>query len=206
MEIKNITNDNFRKYGRIVTGIDFSAMLDVMSKKEIPSDVFYTPSDADLEACPEYSVIAERCFGGMPIQIGYCTGDNYKLNALEYHRNSEYNIAATDMILLVGLLSDVEDDFTYDTSKVEAFRVPKGMMVQMYETTLHYAPCTAQEGGFQAIVVLSKDTNTEFTLKDVITPEDKLLAARNKWLIGHKDAGLPDGSFIGLKGENISIK
>lgn len=205
MQIKQVTDPSFKKYGKIITGIDFSPMLEVMAGKKIPSDVFYTPSDLELEACPEYSVIVERCFGGIPTQVGYCTGDNYKLNALEYHRNCEFNIAATDMIILIGMLQDVEDDFTYDTSKVEAFKVPKGMMVQMYETTLHYAPCTAAEGGFQAIVILPRDCNTDLKIKEFITPEDKLLFARDKWLIGHAEAGLPSGSWIGLKGTNISI-
>jgi len=27
----------------------------------------------------------------------------------------------------------------------------------------------------------------------------------NKWLIGHEEGGLPEGSFIGLKGENIEV-
>ena len=36
--------------------------------------------------------------------------------------------------------------------------------------------------------------------------EDALLAAKNKWLIGHPEGGLPDGSYIGLTGENLEIK
>lgn len=55
----------------------------------------------------------------MPIQIGYCNGHNSKLNALEYHRDSEINIAATDMILMLGLLTDVNDDYIYDTANVK---------------------------------------------------------------------------------------
>ena len=59
----------------------------------------------------------------MPVQIGYCNGHNSKLNAVEYHRSSEINVAATDAILILGLLADVAEDFTYDTSKMEAFLV-----------------------------------------------------------------------------------
>jgi hypothetical protein len=33
-----------------------------------------------------------------------------------------------------------------------------------------------------------------------------LLAAKNKWLIGHPEGGLPEGSYIGLTGENLEIK
>ena len=47
--------------------------------------------------------------------IGYCNGKNRKLNALEYHRSSEVNVAVTDMILLTGMEQDIGEDFTYDT-------------------------------------------------------------------------------------------
>ena len=42
-------------------------------------------------------------------------------------------------------------------------------------------------------------------LFDSLSGEEKLLAAVNKWLIGHEEGGLPEGSFIGLKGENIEV-
>ena len=43
----------------------------------------------------------------MPIQIGYCNGNNNKLNGLEYHRDSEINIAVTDMVLMIGMEQDL---------------------------------------------------------------------------------------------------
>ena len=158
----------------------------------------------------------------MPIQIGYCNGHNSKLNALEYHRDSEINIAATDMILMLGLLTDVNDDYTYDTSNVKAFRVPAGTAVEVYSTTLHYAPCGIDGKGFQVAVVLPKGTNYPLKSKHIRIDnktastsnkntgssninEDALLAAVNKWLIGHAEGGLDDSAYIGLKGENIEI-
>ena len=62
------------------------------------------------------------------------------LNALEYHRSSEANVAATDVILLLGQQSDITDDFKYDTAQLEAFFVPAGTAVELYATTLHYTP------------------------------------------------------------------
>ena len=136
--------------------------------------------------------------------IGYCNGDNHKLNALEYHRSSEVNIAVTDMILLLGAQQDIQADYTYETSLVEAFFVPAGTAVEMYATTLHYAPCTAAEGGFRCVVILPAGTNTELTFPIGESGEDRLITAKNKWLIAHSEAGL-EGAFCGLKGENISI-
>jgi len=147
----------------------------------------------------------------MPIQIGYCNGHNAKLNALEYHRDSELNIAATDAVLLLGLLADVEEDFTYDTSKVEAFLLPAGCGVEIFATSMHYAPCALDGKGFQVAIVLPKGTN--YDLKDAhakvagdkVNNEDALLTAVNKWLIGHPEGGLDEGTFLGLKGKNLDV-
>lgn len=206
MVIKSVLDKDFKKYGKVVTGIDCKELLDVLATKSMPKDaVVYVAGDADLEATKTAKEFEECFFGGLPIQVGYCNGNNNKLNAVEYHRCSEINIALYDMILLIGDQRDIEDDFTYDTSKIEAFKVPAGVAVEMYGTTLHYAPCTAQGEGFRGIVILPKGTNADikdFTFK---TPEDKLLAAENKWLIAHKDGGCGDKAFIGLKGENVTI-
>ena len=99
---------------------------------------------------------------------------------------------------------DVEPDHTYDTSKIEAFLVPAGTGIEVYATTLHYAPCHVNEGGFQCVVVLPKGTNTELTFPTEKTGEDSLMTAKNKWLIAHEDAKI-EGAFNGLKGENITI-
>ena len=101
---------------------------------------------------------------------------------------------------------EVEDDYTLDTSKVKAFFVPAGTMIEVYATTLHYAPCQTSDKGFRCVVVLPEGTNGELSHKpENKSGEEKLLAAVNKWLIGHAEGGLPEGSFIGLKGENTEV-
>lgn len=141
MEIKKVTDPAFRKYGKIVQGIDFSGLVEALNAKTpLPEEVVYEPSAADLEALPVFAELQTKTYGELPIQIGYCNGKNYLLNALEYHRSSEINVAGTDAILLVGAQQDITDDFTYDTSLVEAFLLPKGTAVEIYATTLHYAP------------------------------------------------------------------
>ena len=206
MKIYNVTDKEFRKYGRVVDNVDFSEFVKVLGEVEIPQDVVYEPSVKELEALPVYQELQTVTYGEMPIQIGYCIGNNYKLNAVEYHRSSEINVAATDAILLLGSQQDITEDFTYDTSKIEAFKVPAGTAVEVYATTLHYAPCNADEKGFLVGIVLPRDTNLPLDEKHVAGSEDKLLTARNKWLIGHAEGGLPEGSHIGLVGENICIK
>ena len=203
MKIQNVTDASFRKYGKIITEYSFEKILKEMEHTPLPKDVVYVPSVEELEVLPEAAEICKKGFGGLPIQIGYCNGDNHKLNALEYHRSSEVNIAATDMILLLGKREDVEDDFTYDTSKVEGFFVPKGTAIEVYATTLHYAPCGVDGHGFKCVVVLPKGTNLD-VVNTHATAEDRLLAASNKWLIAHEDAHI-DGVFNGLRGDNITV-
>ena len=204
MEIQKITDASFKKYGRILEGYTIDRILKEMEHTPLPKEVIYVPSVEEMEALPEAEAFQNRAYGGLPIQIGYCNGDNNKLNALEYHRSSEINIAVTDMILLLGSQQDVKEDFTYDTSLVEAFYIPAGTVVEMYATTLHYAPCTAVEGGFRCVVVLPAGTNTELTFPIEENGEDKLITAKNKWLIAHEEAGI-EGAFCGLQGENITL-
>ena len=204
MEIFSVRDEKFRKYGKVWDNIESTKLLIGMEHTPLPEDVIYVPSVEELEAVPEAQAFQNRVFGGLPIQIGYCNGNNHKLNAVEYHRNSEINIAVTDMILLLGWLPDVTDEFTYDTSKIEAFMVPAGTVVEMYETTLHYAPCNAAEGGFKCIVILPKITNTDIDFALATEGEDTLMTAKNKWLIAHEDAAI-EGAFNGLRGENISL-
>ncbi len=206
MEIKKITDPAFRKYGRVVQGIDFSGLIkEILDKTPLPEGVAYEPSIECLEATAAAKELQKKTYGELDIQVGYCNGHNYKLNAVEYHRNSEINIAATDAILILGMQQDITDDFKYDTAKMEAFLVPAGTAVEVYATSLHYAPCSANDGGFKVGIVLPKGTN--FPLDDKHEGwEDKLITAKNKWLIGHEEGGLDEGSFIGLVGKNLDIR
>ena len=204
MKIKKVTDPEFSRYGRVIDGYDFSKLIKAMEHTPLPEDVIYEPSIEELEATNVAIDLKMRVYGELPIQIGYCNGHNKKLNAVEYHRNSEINVAVTDLVLLIGHQQDIEKDFTYDTSKVEAFLVPAGTGIEVYATTLHYAPCHVNEAGFQCVVVLPKGTNTELTFDTAAEGEDKLLTAKNKWLIAHEEAAI-EGAFNGLKGENVGI-
>ena len=206
MNILSVNSPEFKAYGKVIDNVNLAPLVEALKKTEVPEGVVYEPSVAELEATASYKELTEVTYGCMPIQIGYCNGHNNKLNALEYHRDSEINVAATDAILLLGLQSEIEDDFTYDTAKVKAFFLPAGTAVEVYATTLHYAPCGVEGNGFQVAIVLPKGTNYDLpATKLKAEGEDKLITAVNKWLIGHPEGGLAEGSFLGLKGENITL-
>lgn len=205
MEIKKITDPAFRKYGRIVQGIDFSDLVEAIKKETpLPEGVAYEPSIEVLEKTAAAKALQKRTYGELPVQVGYCNGHNDKLNAVEYHRSSEVNVAATDAVLIVGMQQDITDDFTYDTSLMEAFLVPAGTAVEIYATTLHYAPCSADEDGFKVGIVLPAGTNCPLE-EGHDGWEDALITAKNKWLIGHAEGGLSAGAHIGLIGENLNV-
>ena len=145
--------------------------------------------------------ISEHCYGGMPVQLGWCNGHNTKLNCLEYHRDSEFNLGTEDFILLLARQDEIENG-VLDTARVKAFRVPAGVLVEVYATSLHYAPINAG-GKFRCVVVLPKGTNTELTFKPDPAGESRLLTHTNKWLLAHAEAPeAKNGAVVALKGEN----
>lgn len=205
MQIQHVTDASFSKYGRVLLDYPVEKLIEAMKKTEMPDDVVYVPSVKELEDLDEVKKWVQSFGGGLDWQVGYCNGHNQKLNALEYHRSSEINVAVTDLILLIGMEKDITSDLIYDTALVEAFLIPAGTMIEVYATTLHYAPCGVEGKGFQCVVGLPKGTNTDLEETFESAGEDRLLFAKNKWLIGHPQGGLPKAAWIGLQGENITI-
>ncbi len=205
MTIYEVTDKRFAKYGRIVKNVDFTELVQTLeTKTPLPEGVEYVPGCEALEALPVYKELLNKTYGELPIQIGYCNGHNELLNAVEYHRSSEINVAATDAILMLGSQQDITEDFKYDTALIEAFLVPKGTAVELYATTLHYAPCGVKGEGFKVAVVLPAGTNLPLEVAHE-GGEDCLITAKNKWLIGHAEGGLDAGAHIGLVGRNLNI-
>lgn len=207
--MKSVFDKEFAVYGKVVEGYDFAPLLKALRENSgKPADcTIYVPSDPALEALAAYRLLSDHLFGGMPVQIGYCNGHNRKLNCLEYHRNSELNITDDGVVFLVAPLWKMRGG-RLDTGEVEAFAAPAKTAVLLYETTLHYAPVTAPGGeGFRVAVVLPRGTNTERPAAGPQLCEDRLLYARNKWLIAHPDSDeAKNGAFAGLTGDNITIE
>ena len=99
MIIHEVTEECFKKYGKVIDSIDLTELVSTMQTVEIPADVVYEPSISALEKLKCATELQQKTYGELPIQIGWCIGNNHKLNAVEYHRCSEVNIAATDAIL-----------------------------------------------------------------------------------------------------------
>lgn len=208
MKIHSVFDPAFKRYGQVVEGLPdtVSELLEALQKTPLPEGTGYVPEEPLLQELPAAVEISEHCYGGMPVQLGWCNGHNTRLNCLEYHRDSEFNLGTEDFILLLAKQEEISEG-TLDTSLVRAFRVPAGTLVEVYATTLHYAPCHVDaDKGFRVLVALPKGTNTEKPDITPLTAEDKMLWACNKWLLAHPDSNeAKAGAYMGLSGENIRI-
>jgi hypothetical protein len=202
-----VTDARFCKYGSVVKGFDCTQLLEKMKETPLPDGVIYIASVPELEKLSFFLQLTEREFGGMPIQLGFCNGNNHKLNAAEYHRTSEVDVAATDLIMILGMRQDIStNNYTYDTSYMDVFHIPAGTMVELYATTLHYAPCNYKTP-FRCAVALPRGTGEPLKEPRSKEYEDALLFATNKWVIGHPESDIgQSGGFVGLIGENPTIE
>lgn len=207
LKLYNVKDPEFKEYGQVLSGYKLEPFLESLSATPLGDGVEYVASHKPLESGGIFAELQDRYYGGMPIQIGYCNGVNSKLNCLEYHRDSEVDIAGTDCILLLARQQDIRDG-KLDTSSVKAFLQPAGTAVELFATALHYAPCSASKGeGFRVAVVLPLGTNTEKPDFKAQNYEDTLMTAKNKWLLAHPDSSeAKSGAVVALTGENIDLE
>lgn len=206
MKIYSVYAQEFKPYGKILQNYDTQSLISAMRTIPMPeSGTAYQPSIPVLEESGILDAMQNRAYGGQLVQIGMCWGYNTKLNCLEYHRDSEINVGEQDFVLLLAKEDEIEDG-KLDTAKVKAFRVPAGAVVEVYGTTLHYAPCQLTADGFRVAVVLPKGTNEAKPVFTAGNEEDTWLTARNKWLLAHPESNeAKSGAHIGLTGKNIDI-
>ena len=207
MKILSVYDEEFAAYGKVLEGYDVQPILDALNNSTpLPDAVEYKPEEPAIQNLDIAAEISPTLYGGLPVQFGYCNGHNTKLNCLEYHRDSEFNLGTEDFVLILALEGQIKEG-KLDTSLCKAFKVPAGVLVEVYATSLHYAPCHADPAkGFKVLVALPKGTNVGTCATAGKTFEDKLLWASNKWLLAHPESSeAADGAWVGLTGENLDI-
>ena len=206
MEQISVFDKRFAPYGQVLEGYDFAELIRALEEKTpCPEDgTVYVPSAPELEELSIFEEVRDRGFGGMPIQIGYCNGVNTRLSCLEYHRTSEIDIAGTDMVFLVARQPEIEDGIL-TTDQVKAFFIPKGTAVELYATTLHYAPAAVGHG-FRMGCVLPRGTNLDAPAITAKGREDRLLWGANKWVIASEGTGeAAQGAYVGIVGPEVDL-
>lgn len=203
-KIYSVTDKEFSSFGRIINDIDVSEICSVANTIENPENgSSYVTSEPKFEALSVANEIKEKLFGTLPTQVGNCWGHNNLLNAAEWHTSSEINIATTDMVLFLAHVYEIENG-KINSDKFKAFYVPKGTIIEVYATSLHFCPCEVSAGGFGCVVALPEGTNVPLETE----VSDPLLFRKNKWIIAHEDnAGLiARGVVSGITGTNFKVK
>ncbi|MBE7038114.1 MAG: DUF4867 family protein [Ruminococcaceae bacterium] len=203
LKFYSVNDKEFEKYGKVITNFDTVEIIKECEKIEMPSEGSKYELGVDaLEKLEISKKIQDELFGELDTQIGACYGHSNYLNGLEWHKNSEINIAATPLVLILGTIFDIKDG-KFDSKDAKAFYLEKGQMVEVYATTLHFCPCEVSKDGFFCVVGLPKGTNGVLDN----TPDDKLLFRKNKWLIAHEknQVLLDKGVIPGIYGENYKV-
>lgn len=203
LKFYSVTDKEFEKYGKVLTNFDTTEIIEECEKIEMPSEgSIYQLGLETLEKLEISKKIQQELFGELDAQVGVCYGHSNFLNALEWHKNSEINIAVTPLVLILGTIFDIKDG-KFDSKDAKAFYLEKGQMVEVYATTLHFCPCEVSKDGFFCVVGLPKGTNG--VLDDI--PDDKMLFRKNKWLIAHEgnQTLLDKGVVSGIYGENYKV-
>ena len=211
MHIYSVTDPEFKSYGRVWDDVPSNLtapLVEALSATPIPEGSKYVASAPELEQAGGADTLGLLMYGGRPFQLGWCNGHNTKLNCLEYHRASEFNLGARDFVLLLAKREQIVDG-KLDTTQVKAFRAPAGSLVEVYATTLHYTPCMVDDGGFQVMVALPAGTNgpRPEAAADMPAAGDSFCYWKaDKWVLCHADnPKAAEGGYVGLTGKNLDI-
>ncbi|MBR5295502.1 MAG: DUF4867 family protein [Clostridia bacterium] len=204
IEFCDVREAEFSKYGRVIENLDLGEIQKAGEKIPYPQEgTTYLPSVEEFETLAIAKTIQNEFFGTLPTQVGYCFGYSNFMNATEWHFSNEINIALTDQILFLATLSDLENG-KIPSSKFKAFYFPRGTVIEVYSTTLHFCPCQVSDAGFGCVVALPKGTNIPLEVE----VEDPVLFRRNKWILAHEEnrALIEKGVVSGITGTNYQIK
>lgn len=209
--ILSVQSSRFKQYGQILEGLDVQDLLDKAAAiTPIPEEgTIYVPSLKDLEGFAVVEALAPY-YDNNPIQVGFCNGRNQSMNGLEYHKSPEVIMAVTDCVLFLCPFDHLQNFESVRSIDAELFYLPKGCVVLIKANVLHLAPCMVEQQGFQAIIILPKDTNEpldkeEIEIRDKSQDkEDRLLFKKNKWMLAHPERIqlVSQNVHVGLIGEN----
>ena len=204
LKLYKTSDAEFSEYGRVISGINTAEIVKVAEDIEKPeTGSLYEASTPAFEALSIKNEIQDVCYGELPAQIGYCYGHSNFLNGWEWHTSSEVNVAVTDLVLILGKVTDIKKG-KIDSSTAKAFYVEKGEIIEVYATSLHFCPCEVSKEGFGCVVALPVGTNVPLEKEAA----DRLLFRKNKWIFAHVDnEGLiARGVLPGITGENHEVK
>lgn len=206
LEILHVEDPQFVRYGAIHPTIRLPEMRKFLYGVERTEFEYYVPCEERLMAMAEADQFKDDLFGQVPCQVGWYYGNCDRLNAVEYHKCSEVLYEYEPCVLILGLLWDLQGG-RLDTASMKVFYVPANTCVELYATTLHFAPCKACSEPVMQIVAQSLGTNTPLLKPAQGTEaENRCLLQRNKWVLVHPEhAAAEPNAVVGLEGKNIAV-
>ncbi|MDD4414228.1 MAG: DUF4867 family protein [Oscillospiraceae bacterium] len=204
LQLFRIGDTEFSEYGRLLSPpCDLNDWMNCSRKISMPvSGSMYLADIPELHVGSVAEWLRCEVFGQMHTEFGLCQGFNNRLNALEWHKSSEVNVALTRFVLLLGRVQDIENS-RYDETELQGFLAEPRQCFEIYATTLHFCPCQIEKKGFRCIVALPDGTNQP--LKEQVS--DSTLFRRNKWILAHEDNSelISHGAKPGVYGKNRII-
>lgn len=207
--IIDVRDPSFAKYGAVRPYVKVEKMRQyIYQETEMPKEEYYEPSCPALMEMEEALQFTQFAYGEIPCQVGYYNGWPTTLNALEYHKCSEVLVEFEPAVLILGHIWDIKED-CISSDALEFFYVPADLCVELYATTLHFAPCMATDRGVRQVVCQTATTNTPLRHPERMDAngEGRYLYERNKWVLIHEEAKeqFRSNAFVGIEGENLSI-
>lgn len=213
-KIYSVEDKEFLEFGRVIHFNSKSRLIEKLSAFPIGDSGCVYEAGRDEFEDDDIKKELSPYFGCMDLQIGYCSGANSELGAMEWHDCNEVNVAIKDCILFLGSINDFDEQNRFDTAKAKAFYFKEGQAIVVNARTLHYAPAKVSDEGFSIIVALEKGTNLDLEESDKVAISNSndeivhFLTNKNKYLITHKDldALVQDGVSANVIGKNLVVK
>ena len=205
MKIYSVNDPEFKPYGRVVTGLEAAKQRSCRRWQPPRCRKLPTMWPRSLFCRAARMVeVSEHLFGGMPVQL-LCNGHNTKLNCLEYHRDSEFNLGTEDSSCCwPRWTTSPMASWTPQRSRLSAHRQAPWWKFTPPPCITHPAMWTRPS--FRVLVALPQGTNTAKPEIKADGGDDAQLWACNKWLLAHVESSeAAAGAYVGLEGVNIDI-
>lgn len=207
IKLYDVNSPEFSVYGVLYPNYDISRIKTILTSLPLPeSGSRYLQSIEALEKEETIQSIGKDIFAGLPINAGATIGYTTDFSAVEFHQSSEVNIALDDVILVLGQRQLLEVNQTFDPhTEGKAFYIPAGSVIELFNTTLHYAPVEVFEHGYRVVVVVVEGTNT--ALPSDFHSQNPRVVKKGKFQVVHpsrKDK-IAQGYQVGMSGELMTF-
>ena len=207
VHLLTLSDPSFADFGIRYEDYDLTQIERVMADVIPPEEgTAYLPSLPQLEATETIQAIGRDVYAGMPIEAGVTQGHARTFTAFEYHQCSETNIMLDDVVMVLAQRRVLEAKGKIDPNRDAAlFYVPKGSVIELYNSTLHYTPLSVSTKAYQVLVIAVKGTNEP--LPAGFSSQNPRVVKQGKFQVVHpsrKDK-IAQGYQVGLSGKVLTV-